>query len=118
MSVRPDDKKRGLADAQLIGCCWRKPCIRILIVGPSREHDGRFDDGRAVPGSYRAVESCEPIAVCRDPPMRRAVCPARLVNSCSMQTLPFARVTLIVFGSRWPGARISCSSPMTIGEPP
>jgi hypothetical protein len=21
VSVRPDDKKRGLADAQLIGCC-------------------------------------------------------------------------------------------------
>ena len=66
MSVGPDDKKRALADAQLIGCCWRKACIRILIVGPSREHDGRFDEGRAVPCSYRAVESCEPIAVCRE----------------------------------------------------
>ena len=36
MPVRLDGKKRSLADAQLIGCCWRKPCIWILIVGTDR----------------------------------------------------------------------------------
>jgi len=54
--VRPDDKKRGLADVQFMGCRWRKPCIRILIVGPSRQHDGRFDDGRAVPRRFFRID--------------------------------------------------------------
>lgn len=59
MSVGPDDKKRDPVDAQLVGCGGRKPCVRILIVGPGREHNGRFDQERAAPSPRGTVESCE-----------------------------------------------------------
>jgi hypothetical protein len=64
-SVGPDDKKRDHGDAQLVGSGWRKPCARILIARPGREHDSRFDDGRAAPGPYGAVKSCESFALHR-----------------------------------------------------
>ena len=59
MPVGPDDEQRDLADAQPVGCGWRKPRARIAIAGPGCEHDGRFDDGRVALGTYGALESRE-----------------------------------------------------------
>ena len=62
VSVRPDDQKRDPADAQPVGRVGGEPCERILSVGPGRERDGRFDDGRVTSGPQGALESREPVA--------------------------------------------------------
>src|SRR4029450_4514747 len=57
VTVGPDDQQRRLADAQLVGCRWRKP--RMPIVRACREHDRRFDQCPVAPTPDRVGEPGE-----------------------------------------------------------
>ena len=59
MTVGPDDEQRQLADAQLVGCGWRKPCPTVRIVGLRRERDRRFDECAVAAIPDRFGEACE-----------------------------------------------------------
>lgn len=54
--VGPDNQKRDLADAQLIGCGGGEPSPRVPIAGSRREPDRRLDQRPVAPSPNRAGE--------------------------------------------------------------